>query len=89
MAAIAVTGGGGWLLRDTERGDGMPLKSEREIAIELVKLLDGVPISKARNALEHAIILLSEYSNRLGPKALCSGSSRGPIKLVKAQFRKW
>ena len=35
------------------------MKSERELAVELVKLLDGV-INKARNALDHAILLLSE-----------------------------
>jgi hypothetical protein len=35
------------------------LKSERELAIEVVKTLDGVPIDKARNALEHAAALLS------------------------------
>jgi hypothetical protein len=35
-------------------------KSERELAIDLVKQLDGVPINKARLALQHAIFLLSD-----------------------------
>jgi hypothetical protein len=34
------------------------MKTERELAIELVKVCDGVPINKAQNALEHAISLL-------------------------------
>lgn len=38
----------------------MPEKSERELAIRLIEQLDSVPIDKARNALEHAILLLSE-----------------------------
>jgi hypothetical protein len=38
----------------------MDQKSEHDLAVELVKQLDGVPINKARHALEHAIVLLSE-----------------------------
>jgi hypothetical protein len=34
-------------------------KSEIQLACELVKVLDGVPINLATNALNHAIILLS------------------------------
>jgi len=37
----------------------MTTKSEIQLACELVKVLDGVPIDLATNALNHAIILLS------------------------------
>ena len=41
------------------------MKSDRDyetqlaLAVKLVRQLDGVPINKARDALEHAIVLLS------------------------------
>ena len=35
------------------------LRAEDELAIKLVKQLDGIPIDKARNALERATELLS------------------------------
>lgn len=37
----------------------MTTKSEAQLACELIKLLDGVSIERAHNALTHAIQLLS------------------------------
>ena len=34
------------------------IKTEEQLARELVRHLDGVPIDKAKNALEHAALLL-------------------------------
>jgi hypothetical protein len=64
------------------------MKSEREIAIELVKLLDGVPISKARNALEHAIILLSDTQIVSAESPLLRNHPMQNDTGDEAQFRK-
>jgi hypothetical protein len=36
------------------------MSEERQLAVNLIKVLDGIPINKARLALEHAIGLLSD-----------------------------
>jgi hypothetical protein len=62
------------------------MKSERELAVELVKQLDGVPINKARNALQHAILLLSDTqivsanSPLLRVTSLPSSNNRGHVR---------
>jgi hypothetical protein len=54
----------------------MKLKSERELAVALVKMLDGVPIDKARNALEHAAELCCSTQIISCKSALLKSASR-------------
>jgi hypothetical protein len=43
---------------DDSKGSHMTDKTEVEIACDLIKLLDGLPIDLATNALNHAILLV-------------------------------
>ena len=54
----------------------MTTKSEAQLACELIKLLDGVSIERAHNALTHAIQLLSSTQ---------VVSASNPLLLAKAE----
>jgi hypothetical protein len=63
----------------------MEIKSERELAVEVVKLLDGVPIDKAKNALEHAaVLLLSTQIVSANTPLLTSKDSEASIRMRQA-----
>ena len=51
-------------------------RTETEIACEIVKLLDGLPIDLATNALNHAILLLSSTQ---------VVSAKSPLLMAKAE----
>jgi hypothetical protein len=53
-----------------------PQKTEVELAIELIQVLDGVSIDLATNALNHAILLLSSTQ---------IVSAKSPLLLAKAE----
>lgn len=55
------------------------LKSENELSRALVKQLDGVPINKARMALETAILLLSSTQVVSAKSPLLLSSERLPL----------
>jgi hypothetical protein len=55
------------------------MKSERDLAVEIVKVLNGVPIDKVRNALEHA----SGFS-----QALKSFRAKAPCSLPQIPQRR-
>ena len=54
----------------------MTTKSEAQLACELIKVLDGVSIERAHNALTHAIELLSSTQ---------VVSAKSPLLLAKAE----
>jgi hypothetical protein len=55
------------------------LKSEDELSRVLVKQLDGVPINKARMALQNAILLLSSTQVVSAKSPLLLNSERVPL----------
>lgn len=52
------------------------VKTEEQLAHELVKHLDGVPIYVAKNALEHAVLLLSSTQIVSAKSPLLSARSK-------------